>query len=71
MVNGHQEVAQELERHAVSSARPGDRSVGTSGDANQTHASITAWASKTLPDVRKHLDQAKQIQEKLPAGATR
>ena len=71
MVSGHQEVAQELERHADSSTRPGDRSVGTSGGASQTHASITAWASKTLPDVRKHLEQAKQIQEKLPAGATR
>ena len=65
MVDGHQEVAQELERHADSGARPGDRSVGTSGDATQTHASVTAWASKTLPDVRQHLEQAKQIEAKL------
>jgi hypothetical protein len=59
------EVAQELERHADSGARPGDRSVGTSGDAIQTHASVTAWASKTLPHVRQHLEQAKQIEAKL------
>jgi putative membrane protein len=67
MVDGHQEVAQELERHADSSARPGDRSVGTSGAADQTHASVTGWASKTLPDVRQHLEQAKQIDQKLGA----
>ena len=65
MVDGHQEVAQELERHADSGARPGDRSVGTSGDATQAHASVKAWASKTLPDVRQHLEQAKQIEAKL------
>jgi putative membrane protein len=65
MVDGHQQVAQELERHADSSTRPGDRSVGTSGDATPTHASVTAWASKTLPDVRQHLEQAKQIEAKL------
>src|SRR5687768_12501719 len=34
MVDGHQEVAQELERHAGSPGA-GERSVGTSGDANQ------------------------------------
>lgn len=58
MVDGHQEVAQELERH-------GDRSVGTSGDASQSQGSLNAWASKTLPDVRQHLDQAKQIESKV------
>ena len=68
MVDGHQEVAQELERHADNSARPGDRSVGTSGDASQATASVNAWASKTLPDVRQHLEQAKQIDQKLSAA---
>jgi putative membrane protein len=56
MVDGHQEVAAELERHADSN-RAGDRSVGTSGDVSQT-ASVNAWASKTLPDVKQHLEQA-------------
>jgi putative membrane protein len=64
MVDGHQEVAQELERHADTPGT-GERSVGTSGDANQAHASVSAWAKKTLPDVRQHLDQAKQIHAKL------
>jgi putative membrane protein len=61
MVEGHQEVAQELERHAESNPR----SVGTSGDASQPKASVNAWASKTLPDVRQHLEQARQIEAKV------
>src|SRR5262245_10584134 len=65
MVDGHQEVVQDLERHADNSAKPGDRSVGTSGDASQTHTAVSGWATKMLPDVRQHLDQAKQIESKL------
>ena len=61
MVDGHQEVAQELERHSDNNAR----SVGTSGNASQPVSSVNAWASKTLPDVRQHLDQAKQIEAKV------
>lgn len=64
MVDGHQEVAQELERHSDSSAR----SVGTSGNASQPEPSVNAWASKTLPDVRQHLEQAKQIEAKVSAA---
>ena len=30
-----------------------------------TTAAVTGWATKTLPDVRQHLDQAKQIESKL------
>lgn len=66
MVDGHEEVARDLERHAAPAARPGERSVGTTGDAAAgAEASISAWASKTLPDVRQHLEQARKIQEKL------
>ena len=65
MVDGHQEVVRDLERHADTDARPGDRSVGTSGTASQSQAAVSAWASKTLPDVRQHLEQAKQIQSKI------
>ena len=68
MVDGHQDVAQELERRTDNSTRPGDRSVGTSGDASQSQASLNAWASKTLPDVRQHLDQAKQIESKISSA---
>jgi putative membrane protein len=60
MVDGHQEVLTELERQAGS----GERSVGTSGSADQTHASVTDYAKKMLPDVQKHLEQAKQINAK-------
>ena len=71
MVEGHQEVAQELERHSDSNAR----GVGTSGDASQPPDSVNGWASKTLPDVRKHLEEAKQIEAKVstakPAAATK
>ena len=66
MVDGHEEVAKELERHAGPAARPGERSVGTTGDAGAgADASVSAWASKTLPGVREHLEQARQIQTKL------
>ncbi len=69
MVDGHQEVAQELERHADSAAaKPGDRTVGTTGAAAPADASIHAWASKTLPDVRQHLEQARKIEDKLTQG---
>jgi putative membrane protein len=71
MVDGHQEVAQELERHSDSNTR----SVGTSGNASQAEASVSGWASKTLPDVRQHLEQAKQIEAKVstakPAATTK
>ena len=60
MVDGHQEVLQELERHAGS----GERTVGTSGSADQMHASVTGYAKKMVPDVRRHLEQAQQIQAK-------
>ena len=61
MVDGHQEVLQELERQTSSS----DRSVGTSGNASQANASVSGWAKKVLPDVRQHLEQAKQIEAKV------
>ena len=64
MVDGHQEVAQELERHSDNNTR----SVGTSGNASQPEASVKGWASKTLPDVRQHLEQAKQIEAKVSAA---
>jgi putative membrane protein len=65
MVDGHEEVLRELETHASANAnRPaGDRAVGTSGDASGRSAAD--WASKTLPTVRQHRDEAKQINDTL------
>jgi putative membrane protein len=62
MVDGHQEVLSELERHSGGTT---ERSVGTSGDTARANPSVTAWAKKMVPDVRQHLEQAKQIDEKL------
>jgi putative membrane protein len=67
MVDGHEDVAQELQRHADTPAQRGDRAVGTTGQgaqADQT-APVKQWAAKTLPAVQKHLEQARQIQGKL------
>ena len=61
MVDGHQEVLGELERQTGSS----ERGVGTAGGASQANASVSGWAKNTLPDVRQHLEQAKQIEAKL------
>jgi putative membrane protein len=66
MVDGHEDVENELEQHAGDNSRPaGDRTVGTSGDAAQGQAAVNGWASKTLPSVRQHLEQAKQINDRL------
>jgi putative membrane protein len=62
MADGHQEVVQELERHAD---RGAERGVGTAGGATQGQTSVNEYAKKMLPDVRQHLDQAKQIHAKL------
>ena len=61
MVDGHQEVLRELERQTGSA----ERGVGTSGGVSQASASVSGWAKNALPDVRQHLEQAKQIEAKL------
>jgi putative membrane protein len=67
MVEGHEEAVRDLQRQADASARGGDRTVGTTGQAGQADPAAPAkqWAAKTLPDVQKHLEQARQIQGKL------
>lgn len=66
MVAGHEEAVRDLERQADASARAGDRTVGTTGQAGPDPAApAKQWAAKTLPDVQKHLEQARQIQGKL------
>jgi hypothetical protein len=66
MVDGHEEALRDLEAHASGSGnRPvGDRGVGTSGGASGGGAAAQ-WASKTVPTVRQHLEQAKQITDTL------
>jgi putative membrane protein len=67
MVDGHEDVLDQLERKA--NDKVGSRGVGTAGN-DADDAAVTAWASKTLPTVRQHLEQAKQIQQKLDNRST-
>jgi putative membrane protein len=38
---------------------------------NDEHADVKEWASKTLPEVRNHLDRAKQLRERLDRNGNR
>lgn len=66
------------------SGQAADASVGTSGSAtdrntpasrgyaDQMNQQLNEWAARTLPIIRQHLEQAKQIQERLEkTGANR
>ena len=75
MVDDHQDTIDSLKKHVDIDHR-GDQPKGTSGttiDANakpekaDNHVEYSAnnWAAMTLPKVEHHLDQAKQIQDKL------
>jgi putative membrane protein len=59
MVKGHEEVASLL-RSFTSATRP----IGTSGRARSEQA-LMEWAMKVMPTVERHLERAKQIQQRL------
>ena len=59
MVKGHEDVAGLL-RSYTSASRP----IGTSGRARGEQA-LMEWAMKTMPIVERHLERARQIQQKL------
>jgi putative membrane protein len=59
MIKGHEDVAGLL-RSYTSATRP----IGTSGRARGEQA-LMEWAMKTMPIVERHLERAKQIQQKL------
>lgn len=59
MVKGHEDVAGLL--RSFTSA---DRPIGTSGRARGEQA-LMEWAMKTMPTVERHLERARQIQQKL------
>ena len=50
MVNDHEEAVNEIEEKATD---------------NDDHADVRAWASKTLPKVRQHLERARELREAL------
>lgn len=51
MIDDHEDAIDEIEDKA--------------GD-NDEHADVKAWADKTLPTVRDHLERAKSLRERLP-----
>jgi putative membrane protein len=59
MVKGHEDVASLL-RSFTSATRP----IGTSGRARGEQA-LMEWAMKVMPTVERHLERAKQIQQRL------
>jgi putative membrane protein len=59
MVKGHEDVAGVL--RSFTSA---DRPIGTSGRARGEQA-LMEWAMKVMPIVERHLERARQIQQKL------
>jgi hypothetical protein len=59
MVKGHEDVAGLL--RSFTSA---DRPIGTAGRARGEQA-LMEWAMKTMPIVERHLERARQIQQKL------
>ena len=68
MVDGHEDVADLLDNRAEghdSSVAPGTTAASATAGTAQNAASIDAWAAKTLPAVKSHLERAKAIDAKL------
>jgi len=57
MVDGHEDVADKLERHSR-----------MTGNSPQDNAAISEWASNALPTVQRHLERARQIQGQLASS---
>jgi putative membrane protein len=66
MVDGHQDVINQLQKHASEDRFGDDKGTVKPEPSNKpSEASVNQWAAKALPTVREHLDQAKQIQDHL------
>jgi len=74
MVDGHQDVVDSLEGRVDSTASlkdritdhdKADKQVVAEKSDNAVAASVNAWAAVTLPVVRRHLDEAKSINDSL------
>jgi putative membrane protein len=73
MVQGHQDVIDKLQarvderdRLAVATGQAErNTSVKPEDAGNRVEASLNAWAAETLPAVKKHLERAKAIDDKL------
>lgn len=72
MVDGHEEAINKVEDRAnranqttSSAGTESGQATGTAGSSMQGQQALNQWATKTLPTLRKHLQQAEQINEKV------
>ena len=70
MVEGHQDVANRLKMWTMESRPLGAPPVGEpkgedAAQGGKDEEALTAWATKTLPTVEKHLERARDLQTKL------
>ena len=72
MVDSHENSVNRLEDRAnranqttSSAGTESPQATGTAGSNMQGQQALNQWATKTLPTVRKHLQQAEQINEKV------
>jgi putative membrane protein len=72
MVDGHEEAINTVEDRAnranqttSSAGSESPQATGTAGSNMQGQQALNQWATKTLPTLRKHLQQAEQVNEKV------
>jgi putative membrane protein len=66
MVDGHQDVIDQLQKHADVDRFGDNKGAVTPEPSNQpSETAVNQWAANALPVVRGHLDMAKQIQDRL------
>jgi len=72
MVDGHQDVLDEMQSRVDNKlfGPDRDRQVQPEKSDNPGEYSVNAWAAKTLPIVREHLDRAKEVQQNLSRRST-
>ena len=72
MVDGHRDVLNDMQSRVDEKpfGREPQGEVQPEKSTNTTAYSVNAWAAKTLPIVRGHLDRARQVQKNLSHRAT-
>jgi putative membrane protein len=74
MVDGHEDVVDNLQgrvdstaslKEKITEGATADKQVVPEKSDNAVTASVNAWAAQTLPVVRRHLDEAKSIHDRL------
>jgi hypothetical protein len=72
MVDGHQGVLDEMQARVDNKlfGDERDKNVQPERSDNPGEYAVNAWAAKTLPKVREHLDRAKQVKDNLSHRTT-